>query len=202
MLKSHHLALLPGLRSAIVNPLAAPLYVVTAVFVLAGAAKLIRPSATAAALRELSVPSPLSSARFLGLGEIILGVVAIATGNPLAWAGIALSYGAFTLFVLWALGDASRIASCGCFGREDTPATPGHLAFNAVASALAALAIFDPVRLGDFNGSAIEAILAIGLIAAAVALSIAGLTVLPRTCLLYTSPSPRDQRGSRMPSSA
>ena len=24
----------------------------------------------------------------------------------------------------------------------------------------------------------------------------------PRTCLLYTSPSPRDQRGSRMPSSA
>ena len=25
---------------------------------------------------------------------------------------------------------------------------------------------------------------------------------IPRTCLLYTSPSPRDQRGSRMPSSA
>ena len=24
----------------------------------------------------------------------------------------------------------------------------------------------------------------------------------PQTCLLYTSPSPRDQRGSRMPSSA
>ena len=24
----------------------------------------------------------------------------------------------------------------------------------------------------------------------------------PRICLLYTSPSPRDQRGSRMPSSA
>ena len=26
--------------------------------------------------------------------------------------------------------------------------------------------------------------------------------LLERTCLLYTSPSPRDQRGSRMPSSA
>ena len=26
--------------------------------------------------------------------------------------------------------------------------------------------------------------------------------VLEKTCLLYTSPSPRDQRGSRMPSSA
>ena len=28
------------------------------------------------------------------------------------------------------------------------------------------------------------------------------LTVLEKSCLLYTSPSPRDQRGSRMPSSA
>ena len=29
-----------------------------------------------------------------------------------------------------------------------------------------------------------------------------GLSVLRHICLLYTSPSPRDQRGSRMPSSA
>ena len=29
-----------------------------------------------------------------------------------------------------------------------------------------------------------------------------GQKVVPRGCLLYTSPSPRDQRGSRMPSSA
>ena len=29
-----------------------------------------------------------------------------------------------------------------------------------------------------------------------------GLSIMPGACLLYTSPSPRDQRGSRMPSSA
>ena len=29
-----------------------------------------------------------------------------------------------------------------------------------------------------------------------------GVDINPRICLLYTSPSPRDQRGSRMPSSA
>ena len=29
-----------------------------------------------------------------------------------------------------------------------------------------------------------------------------GVATLSKTCLLYTSPSPRDQRGSRMPSSA
>ena len=33
-------------------------------------------------------------------------------------------------------------------------------------------------------------------------LSTSSITHLNRTCLLYTSPSPRDQRGSRMPSSA
>ena len=33
-------------------------------------------------------------------------------------------------------------------------------------------------------------------------LGTANITALSFTCLLYTSPSPRDQRGSRMPSSA
>ena len=32
--------------------------------------------------------------------------------------------------------------------------------------------------------------------------NIVGALLIPCTCLLYTSPSPRDQRGSRMPSSA
>ena len=32
--------------------------------------------------------------------------------------------------------------------------------------------------------------------------SLSGFTQVDSTCLLYTSPSPRDQRGSRMPSSA
>ena len=39
------------------------------------------------------------------------------------------------------------------------------------------------------------------LVRATVALSLT-LVILHMSCLLYTSPSPRDQRGSRMPSSA
>ena len=35
-----------------------------------------------------------------------------------------------------------------------------------------------------------------------IALIWAGLTEIDRTCLLYTSPSPRDRQKSRMPSSA
>ena len=36
----------------------------------------------------------------------------------------------------------------------------------------------------------------------ALELGVSGITITAYTCLLYTSPSPRDQRGSRMPSSA
>lgn len=162
------------------NPLAALLYIVTVVLVASGGAKLLRPSATATSLRELSIPSPLVSARLLGLVEIVLGVIAIATGHPLAWAAVALSYAGFAVFILWALGDPERLGSCGCFGREDTPPTIGHLAFNAVAATLALLAIFDPVQPRDFSGSTAEALITIALIAAGTALSIAALTVLPR----------------------
>ena len=112
--------------------------------------------------------------------EVVVGVLAIAVGHPVLWAGVALSYAAFTVFVLWALGDTSRVGSCGCFGREDTPATPGHAAFNAAAAAVAAIAVIDPVTLSSFDGSVAEALISTALIATGIALSITGLTVLPR----------------------
>ena len=40
------------------------------------------------------------------------------------------------------------------------------------------------------------------LVVAAIALFVVGPERLPSTCLLYTSPSPRDRTRSRMPSSA
>ncbi len=164
-----------------VTPLAVPLYVVTGVLFIAGLAKLRSPSATAGSLRELNVPSPLLAARLLGAYEVVLAAVAILTGHPLAWAGVGLSYLGFTGFVWWALGDSSRVGSCGCFGREDTPATTGHLIFNAVASAIALLSVLTPVELSSFEGSAFEAFLTVVLVAVAVVLSIVALTLLPRT---------------------
>ena len=53
--------------------------------------------------------------------------------------------------------------------------------------------------LSKFLKSATFGVAALGLFAATPAKAVE-LTVY--TCLLYTSPSPRDQRGSRMPSSA
>ena len=89
----------------------------------------------------------------------------------------------------WALGDSSRVGSCGCFGREDTPATTGHLIFNAVASAIALLSVLTPVELSSFEGSAFEAFLTVVLVAVAVVLSIVALTLLPRTLAATKSDS-------------
>ncbi len=176
------------------TPLAAPLYVVTGVLLVAGLAKVWKPSATATSLRELQLPAPLASARILGVYEVCLGIAAILTGHWAAWLLVGLSYLGFSGFVLWALGDGSRLGSCGCFGRQDTPATLGHLVFNAVASALGLLAVATPVTLSSFDGSAFDAALACCLITLGITLSIASLTVLPRTLsVLSTTPQPNVQ---------
>lgn len=117
----------------------------------------------------------------MGVGEVLLGIAAIITGAAALWALIALSYGSFAVFILWALGGNNAVGSCGCFGNEDTPPTPGHAAFNAAAAAIAGLAVVDPVHLGDFDGSVVEAAIAVALIATAITLTVAALTSLPRT---------------------
>ncbi len=167
---------------------------VAGVLLVAGIAKVVRPSATATALRALRVPSPMVATRLLGAGEIALTGAAIAIGSPVLWAGVALAYVVFTVFILWALRDGDVLGSCGCFGREDTPPTPGHAAFNAAAATIAGLAVVDPVRLADFDGSAFAAVLLVCLVAVGTAVAIAALTELPRTLALA--------KGTAMPAPA
>jgi hypothetical protein len=113
----------------------------------AGVAKVVRPADTARAL-SASAPIPLSLAvtrrlvRFGAAGEAVLGAVALAVPRSgLAWL-VALSYAAFAVFVAYARSRGGAIASCGCFGTPDTPATLLHafidltLAGSAVAVAL------------------------------------------------------------------
>ncbi len=126
----------------------------------------------------------MQATRLLGVAEITLAAAAVALGLPVLWAGVALAYASFTVFIIWALNGNQDVATCGCFGHEDTPPTPGHAAFNAAAAAVAALAVFDPVKLADFDGSALEALLAFVLVIAGIALSIGVLTTLPRTLAL------------------
>ena len=57
-------------------------------------------------------------------------------------------------------------------------------------------------RNRDKNDAAVEALTALGGSATAYVCDVSDEQQVIETCLLYTSPSPRDQRGSRMPSSA
>ncbi len=172
------------------SALAGPLYVVTGVLLVAGLAKVTAPSPTATALRILRVPAPLTSARLLGIAEIVLAVAAIVSGAAVLWALVAVAYAAFTVFVLWALQADEAVGSCGCFGQEDTPPTPGHAAFNAAAAALAGLAVSDPVRLEAFDGTAVEGILLVVLVLTGVSLSVLSMTRLPRLLALVHGTAP------------
>lgn len=166
------------------NSLTGPLLVVLGVLVVAGAAKVRAPSPTATALDALRVPKPLLAARVLGVAEVVIGLAAAVFGSPWLLAAVAAFYAGFTAFILWALSGNQADISCGCFGHEDTPPTVGHAAFNAAASAIAALAIVNPVSITDFDGTLAEAALAAILTVLAVVVSIAALTAVPRNLAL------------------
>jgi hypothetical protein len=118
--------------------------------VVAGVAKVVRPADTARALAA-SAPIPLSLAvtrplvRCVAGAEAILGAVALAVPRSgLAWL-VAVSYIGFAVFVAYARSQGGAIASCGCFGTPDTPATLLHTAIDlALAGAAVAVALAHP----------------------------------------------------------
>jgi hypothetical protein len=119
------------------------LYLIAAgLLVVAGVAKAARPDDTARALAELvpAVPS-LSVLRWIvrvgALAEAALGVVAIAFPRPGPAALVALSYVCFFGVVAYARWRGGPLATCGCFGRPDTPPTALHLVIDLVLGAAA-----------------------------------------------------------------
>jgi hypothetical protein len=123
-----------------VEGIAAPFFVASALLALAGGAKLVRPEPTVGALKSIGLPGGRTSALALGLFEVVVGAVAIVFGGPIAATAVAISYAGFAGFVVLALRKGGAIASCGCFGTEDTPPTVVHLVLNILASVTAASA--------------------------------------------------------------
>ncbi|MDX6198636.1 MAG: hypothetical protein QOJ79_1787 [Actinomycetota bacterium] len=118
----------------------APYLAAALLLVAAGLAKAVEPLSLVRALRAagVRVRAPLLARWVRGLSavEALLGVVAVVRPGPLVATAVAISYAGFSAFVLRALRSGSPLASCGCFGKTDTPPTPGH----AVATALLAVA--------------------------------------------------------------
>ena len=113
---------------------AAPFFVASALLALAGGAKLARPEPTMGALRSVGLPSSRLVALALGTGEVLIGSIALIVGGAaVAWL-VAASYLGFAGFVVVALRKGGAVASCGCFGTDDSPPTTVHLVLNLLAA--------------------------------------------------------------------
>lgn len=117
-----------------------PALVVAALLALAGAQKLLDPTMTVGALRALGLPLGPLAVRAGAAAELVLGVAAIAVGGRVTWWLVAVSYLGLAGFVIAALRKGTMIGSCGCFGRDETPPHPSHVALNVVLATVAAAA--------------------------------------------------------------
>jgi len=124
--------------------LAGPFAIAATLLLIGGALKVIRPDDTTGALRALGLPSRPSLVRMGAGAEAVIGAGALAFGDRAFAAAVALSYLGFGVFVAVALAKQLPIASCGCFGRSDTPPTITHLVVNGCAALVAAGVALDP----------------------------------------------------------
>jgi hypothetical protein len=128
-------------------------FVACGLLVAAGAAKAFRPADTARAI-VLLVPErlPLSpslrlardTVRVGAVAEAALGSVALLFPRPLTAALVAASYAVFVCVITFARTHGGALATCGCFGRPDTPATRLHVIVNSVLFATAAFVALRP----------------------------------------------------------
>jgi hypothetical protein len=124
--------------------LSGPFWAASALLVLAGVAKVRDPLPLVRALLSAGLPgrAPRLAApvRVAAAAEAALGLWALLAGGRLAALLVALSYAGFTGFVLLARARGGVLASCGCFGRTDTPPTLTHAVVTG-AAALAAVSV-------------------------------------------------------------
>lgn len=102
-----------------------------ALLLLAGAQKVADPQPLVRALTSMRIPLGSSWIRAGALAEFLLGAAALGSGSRVVAGLVAASYALFTVVVVLALRRGGVLASCGCFGRRDIPATGTHAAVTA-----------------------------------------------------------------------
>jgi len=118
-----------------VTPAAGPFAIAATLLVAGGLLKTARPADTATALRQNGLPATTPLVRVGALVEAGIGVAALVTGDRVTAVLVAVSYIAFAAFVAVALRRKTPLASCGCFGKEDSPPTRLHVIVTAAAAA-------------------------------------------------------------------
>lgn len=164
------------------NAAAGPFMIASVLLALGGAFKAASPGDTANALRGVGLPGSPLLVRFGGGLEVAIALAAIATGGRLAAGLVVISYLGFTAFVAVALARGVPIATCGCFGKADTPPSAVHLAVNLGAAAAAIAVVIDPgVALADVVADQpLAGVPFLVLVGTGVYLTYMALTALPR----------------------
>ncbi len=108
----------------------------SAVLVLTGAAKLLRPTDTVRAVRALKIPLAQQTVYLIAIAEVTIGGAALALPSTYLFAAQAILYASFTVWVTAAMNSGVPVASCGCLGRDDTPPYWGHVVVNVSAVAV------------------------------------------------------------------
>ena len=117
--------------------LAGPFLASALLLVVAGAGKLRDPMPLVRALRSARLPSAVALVRAAAAAEVVVGAAAVLVGGRTTAVPVALSYALFAAFVLLARARGGVLASCGCFGRADTPPTASHVVVTAAFAAVA-----------------------------------------------------------------
>jgi hypothetical protein len=105
-------------------------YIAASVLVMSGVTKLADTGPTRGALRQAGLPSARPVVLLLALFEMGAGATGVLVGGIPGGLAVAACYGGFAVFVTWALARGLPLATCGCFGKADTPPTVLHLLFN------------------------------------------------------------------------
>lgn len=119
------------------DALAGPYAVSAVLLVVAGVLEVRRPRAAVDALATLGVSVASWVVRVGAAAGALVGAVALGAGGGevgrAAAVLVCLAYLGFAGFVALALARGHGLASCGCFGRDDTPPSVTHLVLNLVA---------------------------------------------------------------------
>lgn len=118
--------------------------------VVSGFMKILQPKYTVGALNAARLPSSISLVYVLGTSEIAIGLFVVMEGGPISAAALTALYLGFAGFVVYALRNRLPIASCGCFGKSDTPPSSIHLVLNSTAVVAGIAGVLVP--LGPWAG--------------------------------------------------
>lgn len=125
---------------------AGPFLAAAGLLVVAGFPKVLDPLPLVRAMRAAGMPVGRQLVRAFAVGEVLVGLWALASPSRLSAALVAAAYLAFTGFVVRVVTRGGVLASCGCFGTVDAPATWTHAVLTAAASVTALAISTSPPR--------------------------------------------------------